>query len=146
MLAPPRNPLRALIAGVLSSVLLLAACGGSERPSVLETGRDVYGSTCSVCHGPRGGGEIGPSLESVAETWPTCGEHIEWIELGSDGWKAEFGDVYGATLKPVIGGMPGQGSTLEAEEIAAVAAYERIEFGGLDQDSTLTECGLDTGG
>ena len=138
--------MRTLIASVLSSVLLLVACGGSERPAVLRTGRDVYGSTCSVCHGPRGGGEIGPSLESVVETWPTCEEHVQWIELGSDGWRAEFGDSYGATLKPVIGGMPGQGSTLDPEEIAAVAAYERIEFGGLDQEATLIECGLASGG
>ncbi len=138
--------MRPLIAGVLSSVLLLAACTSAERPAALETGRDVYGSTCSVCHGPRGGGEIGPSMESVVGTWPTCGEHVEWIELGSEGWLAEFGDVYGATRKPVIGGMPGQGSTLEAEEIAAVAAYERIEFGGADREATLSECGLDAGG
>ena len=108
---------------------------------MLETGRDVYGANCSVCHGPRGEGEIGPSLSDVGATWPTCSAHVEWVRLGSEGWAEEYGGSYGATGKPVEGGMPVFMTILDADELAAVAAYERVEFGGEDQDATLAECG-----
>lgn len=127
---------------MLVSLLLLAACSDSAGPTVLEDGRDVYGANCSVCHGPRGRGEIGPSLVEVVETWPTCDAHLGWIELGSDGWIAAGGGSYGATGKPVQGGMPPFATILDSEELAAVAAYERIEFGGAAQEATLSDCGL----
>ncbi len=120
--------------------MILAACNSAERPAVLESGRDIYGANCSVCHGPRGEGEIGPSLRDVAATWPTCAAHVEWVELGSDGWVEKYGGSYGATGKPVVGGMPVFMTILEPDEIAAVAAYERVEFGGEDRDATVAEC------
>jgi hypothetical protein len=56
-----------------------------------------------------------------------------WVRLGSVGWE-EYSDTYGATDKPVAGGMPAH-AALDDEELALVVLYERIEFGGLEEDS-----------
>jgi hypothetical protein len=38
--------------------------------------------------------------------------------------------------------MPTFGSSLSAEQIASVAAFERVRFGGADPAETLADCGL----
>ena len=85
---------------------------------------------------------MGPALSSVMETWPGCADHIEWVRLGSQGWREAHGDTYGATDKPVKGGMPPLGGALTDDEIAAVAAFERVRYGGGDPESVLADCGL----
>ncbi|MCZ7532833.1 MAG: cytochrome c [Acidimicrobiia bacterium] len=128
-------------------LLLLAACGGAEASdSPLRQGREVYGNICSACHGSNGQGGIGPALADVAKTFPSCDEHVEWITLGSDQWKIVHGDTYGANDSPIEQVMPGQGATLSAEQIKAVAAYERVFYGGMDEGTALDECGVSTPG
>jgi mono/diheme cytochrome c family protein len=134
--------LRPAIAALVVTGALLGACGGAATPEALTTGRTVYGDSCATCHGAAGDGGVGPALDAVTETWPTCDEHIEWITLGSKGWSAKYGDAYGAQGKPITGVMPAHDAVLSAEEIAAVAAYERITYGEADQEATLVECGL----
>jgi len=121
---------------------VLAACGGSGEPSALDEGRSVYGDICSVCHGARGQGGAGPALDGVLATWPSCTDHIDWIRLGSEGWNTEVGDTYGATAKPVAGGMPAQQGNLTDAQIAAVAAFERVRYASAEEAATLTECGV----
>ena len=147
-LSRPRPPFSAGVLAVLLGLTLLAGCGAPGTHPALKAGRDVYADTCSVCHGPRGEGGIGPTLEAVAATWPSCTDHITWISLGSDNWITRFGATYGATEKLVEGGMPGQEANLKPEEIAAVAVYERVEYAGVDPDRALTDCGfeVETGG
>jgi mono/diheme cytochrome c family protein len=127
---------------VVAAAVVLAACGGDSPPDALREGRNIYGNVCSVCHGSSGGGGVGPSLTDVARTWPSCTDHTEWIRLGSDGWKAIFGDTYGATDKPVEGGMPPHDQTLTADQRRKVAAFERFAYGGLPREEALAGCGI----
>jgi mono/diheme cytochrome c family protein len=96
----------------------------------LAVGEQVYGS-CAGCHGGTGGG-VGstPGLDTVVEDFPDYRDHMMWIRVGSQGWPA---DTYGATDKPVAGGMPPH-PALSDEELAAVTLYERQMFGGLGEE------------
>lgn len=131
------------VAGFVLIAVMLTSCGGEETDP-LHRGRSIYGNVCSTCHGQAGGGGVGPALDTVTEVWPACADQVEWITLGSDGWKAAHGDTYGAVDREVKGGMPAQGKAFSDEEIRMVAAFERIQYGGADQDSTLADCGVDT--
>ncbi len=127
---------------LLFAGLALAACGsGSSGGDGLDQGRAVYGSVCSTCHGADGvGGDLAPSLAEVTATFPDCTEHIRWITLGTDGWKTEVGPTYGADAREVTRVMPGFGGSLSPEEIAQVAAFERVRYGGDEPEVALAEC------
>jgi hypothetical protein len=64
------------------------------------------------------------------------------VALGSDRWKDVHGDTRGATETPVEGGMPSHESILSADEIALVAAFERVTYGGEVEDVALDACGV----
>jgi mono/diheme cytochrome c family protein len=102
-----------------------------EEAGALDVGAEAY-SNCAPCHGATGGGGSGPPLTEVGETFPEAAAHLQWVALGSTGWQSEVGDTYGATEKPVQGGMPAWADALTPEELTAVVIYERTEFGGLD--------------
>lgn len=103
-------------------------------------GAEVAGVNCAGCHGAGGQGAANfPALTGVLTTFGSCTDHVEWVTLGSVGFA---GGTYGDTAKTVAGGMPSFGSALSAEQIAAVAAFERVRFGGGDPDSVLADCGL----
>jgi len=124
---------------------LLAACGGTSAPrSPLDQGRSIYGNVCSACHGSRGDGGTGPSLHDVLGTFPSCADQIEWVTLGSKRWQETHGETYGATNKPVNGGMPSHEASLSADEIARVVAFERITYGGGVEEGVLRDCGVPT--
>ena len=132
----------ALVRIMLVPVLMSAACAPSVPDDpVLAAGQVVY-RTCSSCHGVAGQGGAGPPLVdgAVLITFPTCGEHVKWIMVGSEAWKAEVGDTYGATGKTVRGGMPAFGPVLTEEQIRQVAAYERAQFGGADPVEARADC------
>ncbi len=125
---------------------------GSEFVDFFAIGAEIYESAgCTACHGPAGAGLANfPAFTGgqLLATFPqdACAEQIEWIALGTTGWPEA---TYGATGKPVGGSgavMPGFGTTLSAEEIAAVALYERVGFGGEDLDAGLADCGLSASG
>lgn len=120
--------------------------GGAEAAAFLAIGQEVYGAgaQCGSCHGSNGQGGTGPAMSggAVLETWPSCEDHVAWIALGSNGWSVDFGSTYGAQSVPVQGGMPGFSGDLTDEEIRAVAAFERIRFGGAAAEETLIACGL----
>ena len=107
-------------------------------------GRGVYADRCSSCHGSNGRGGVGPSLVDVRETWPDCADQQDWIALGSERWKAERGSTYGANDSPITKVMPQHATSLTPDEIAAVAAFERIQYGGGDEATELAACGLST--
>jgi cytochrome c553 len=103
---------------------------------------DAPGS-CAGCHGADGGGSGSiPALTGVLTTFGACGDHVEWVGLGSSGFQAAGETTYGDPNKPINGGMPGFATSLSEEQIAAVAAFERVRFGGADPAETLTDCGL----
>lgn len=120
--------------------------GGAEAAALLAVGQEAYasGAQCGSCHGSNGQGGTGPAMAggAVLETWPSCEDQVTWIALGSNGWSVDVGSTYGAQSKPVQGGMPGFNGDLTDEEIRAVAAFERIRFGGAPAEETLVACGL----
>jgi mono/diheme cytochrome c family protein len=83
---------------------------------------------CSGCHGPTGGGGVGPALAGVTKTFPEFADHVAWVRSGS---KPFQGKPYGATGKVATGGMPGF-PDLTDEEVIAVVCHERVTYGKAD--------------
>ncbi|MGH8912455.1 MAG: c-type cytochrome [Acidimicrobiia bacterium] len=111
------------------------AGGGTD---FIAAGEAIF-PTCAGCHGAQGQGSgTFPALTGVLTTFGSCADHIEWVTLGSAG----FSGTYGDTNKPLAGGMPTFGNSLTAEQIASVAAFERVRFGGANPDEVLADCGL----
>jgi hypothetical protein len=105
-------------------------------------GQVVAAANCAGCHGAQGQGGVGPPLAGVLTTFSSCLDHIEWVTLGSTGFIGAGRNTYGDTAKPVNGGMPGFAGILSAEQIASVAAFERVRFGAGDPATVLADCGL----
>lgn len=107
-----------------------------EGPEVL--GEELFaGSGCGGCHGAGGGGGVGPGFTggAIYETFPSFVDHFRWVRLGSAGWQSEVGDTYGATDKPVQGGMPGFGEDqLTDAQLVFLILHER-NLGGENPDS-----------
>ena len=130
------------IAAIATLTLALSACSSASADAPLSEGRTVYGNVCSACHGNAGQGGVGPALENVTATFPSCDDHIEWVSLGSEEWKKVRGDTYGANATPVAGAMPSHSATLTNTEIALVAAFERSRFGGLEEQTAVDQCNI----
>jgi mono/diheme cytochrome c family protein len=85
---------------------------------------------CGGCHGPTGGGGVGPKLAGgdAKLTFPNEADHIAWVETGSAPSKGKsYGDPNrpGGARPPASGGMPAFKGQLTPEEIQAVVTYER---------------------
>ncbi len=135
--------MRRLVTSLLlvTMVMGLSGCGQSEPEDPdLMAGQAVY-AKCAVCHGREGNGGVGPALAGVIATFPDCDTQVNWITLGSQGWKDEVGDTYGSGATPIEGSMPGFGSLSDYDR-RAVAFYERVEFGGGDPAAEREACGL----
>lgn len=110
----------ASIAVALAAVLGAGAVGAcsSDTPAtpsdpVLARGQEVYNAQCAQCHGVSGGGGVGPAIAGVLEErYPDISEHIDIIADGVSG-----------------SNMPAFKGRLSAEEIEAVARYEREALG-----------------
>lgn len=113
--------------------------GGGET-DFIAMGAEIFANNCASCHGANGEG-VGnfPAMTGVVTTFGACADHKLWVSLGSSGWPDA---TYGDTNKPVGVGMPPFGGTLSEEQLSAVVSFERVRFGGADQDATLTDCGL----
>lgn len=120
-----------------------AGGGGAD---FIAQGQALYSAApgnCQGCHAPNGQGSGAiPALTGVLTTFGACEDHIEWVTLGSSGSQAAGQTTYGDSSKPINGGMPAFGSGLSAEQLASVAAFERVRFGGADPEQALTDCGL----
>jgi mono/diheme cytochrome c family protein len=123
--------------GVPGGVVDFVATGGQ-----VFAGEVVTSANCAGCHGAQGQGGVGPPLAGVLGTFSSCVDHIEWVTKGSSGFQAEGRSTYGDTGKPINGGMPAFAASLSAEQIAAVATFERVRFGGGDPAAVLADCGL----
>jgi cytochrome c oxidase subunit 2 len=108
-----RRP-RSLLLLVPLLAVPLAACGGDDAPSGAageNSGQAVYEANCARCHGPNGEGGVGMPLGNGAvEDSLTLEGQIEVITEGRNA-------------------MPAWGDQLSADEIEAVATYEREELG-----------------
>jgi mono/diheme cytochrome c family protein len=117
---------------------------GGGGADFIAQGEALYSGApnCAGCHGATGGGGVGPAFGGVLTTFGACADHIEWVSLGSQGFLDAGRGSYGDPDKPINGGMPAFGNTLSPEQLASVAAFERVRFGGADPQQTLTDCGL----
>jgi mono/diheme cytochrome c family protein len=100
----------------------------------LQAGEEIFatGAGCANCHGPEGGGGVGPAFTdgAVIETFSNFQDQIEWVHLGTQGWPDP---TYGDTEKPVGGSgaiMPGFADSLSDDEITEVVRYEREILSG----------------
>ena len=123
--------------------------GGGSTDFIAEgeaiyMGTGVSGVNCSGCHGVSGGGGgAGPPLTAVVITFGSCLDQVEWVTIGTPGFQAAGRSTYGDTGKPVGGaGVMPPHQSLSAEQVASVAAFERVRFDGADPETTLTDCGL----
>ena len=114
--------MRLSVALALVVALMLASCGGGDATEAdlerLELafesadaalGSEVFGDSCSVCHGSDGSGGVGAALGGVDERL-TVRDHLAVVWTGR-------------------GSMPPFGGILTDAEIAAVVAYQRSTFG-----------------
>jgi len=119
---------------------------GGGVADFIAQGEALYTGTpnCAGCHGATGGGGVGPAFGGVLTTFGACADHVEWVALGTPGFQAAGRSTYGDTAKPVggVGLMPSFAGSLSEEQLASVAAFERVRFGGADPQETLTDCGL----
>ena len=103
-----------VVVGVLVvSAVAMAACGSggsSAKPSdpVLAEGQQVYKDHCSTCHGTKGQGGTGSKLGGgkAAQNYPNIADQISVINNGRSS-------------------MPAWKNSLSADDINAVARYER---------------------
>lgn len=124
---------------------------GGEGTNYIALGDDIYngravtGVNCAGCHSANGqGAGTFPALTGVLTTFGACSDHAEWISLGTSGFQNTNRATYGDTAKAVggAGNMPSFGGALSDEQIAAVAAFERVRFGGASGDAVLADCAL----
>jgi mono/diheme cytochrome c family protein len=121
-----------VIVVVAVSALVLVACGssgGSATPSdpVLARGQQVYKDHCQTCHGTKGQGGSGMKLAGkVAQNYPNIDDQIAVIANGRSS-------------------MPAWKSSLSADDIEAVARFER-ECLGLPACTTPEGATGSTGG
>ncbi|NHZ70267.1 MAG: hypothetical protein GWP18_01360 [Proteobacteria bacterium] len=117
---------------------------GETTTDYFASGGAIY-SQCVACHSADGSGGVGPAFTAgaVLETFPAgqCATQIEWVAIGTAGWPDP---TYGENNKAVggVGLMPGFASSLSEEQLASVALYERVQFGGQDLADAEIDCGL----
>jgi len=108
----PRSTRPVLLLFVAALALAGACSSGSSNESSgdpeVDRGGEVFSSNCARCHGPDGGGGVGPKLSEGAavEAYPDIHDEIEVITNGK-------------------GAMPAWEGTLDPAEIQAVARYTR---------------------
>ncbi len=82
--------------------------GSLFNPENVKAGQAVFVAKCAACHGPDGGGVIGPNLTD--DSWINGkGTRVEIVRLISEGVVAK--------------GMPAWGELMPREELVAVASY-----------------------
>lgn len=91
-------------AGAVTPAMLVAL---SRDAGTLEQGKAVFTTTCASCHGPSGGGVIGPNLTDAY--WLHGGAPESVYTIIRDGFLAK--------------GMPAWGPQLGEERVRAAAAY-----------------------
>jgi mono/diheme cytochrome c family protein len=104
----------------------------------VEEGGEVYGGAgCGSCHGAGGGGTASaPSFDDVVEaTFPDFRDHLLWVRVGNAGWfERAGGETYGVDEKPTNGGTMPAHPNLTDQELAQVVLYERVQFGGMEEE------------
>ena len=93
-------------------------------PAVLELGRKVYGTQCSVCHGPEGDGHAPAYPPLKGNQSITMLSPVNSIRMVLNG-----GYAPGTYKNPRPHGMPPFNHILSDDEVAAVVTYVRLAWG-----------------
>ena len=113
------------------AMVYMGAFAEPEAAAGPRTGAQIYVSAgCGSCHGPTGGGGVGPKLAGgeTKLTFPNVEDMITWVAEGSAPKRGEsYGDPNrpGGPRPPASGGMPGFAGQLSPEEINTVVEYVR---------------------
>ena len=116
------------------AMVYMGAFAEPESSGGPRTGPQIYTSAgCGSCHGPTGGGGVGPKLSGgeTKLTFPNVEDMIKWVAEGS---APSRGRPYGDPNRPggprpaASGGMPAFGTQLSPEEIMTVVEYVREQL------------------
>lgn len=113
------------------AIIYMGAFAAPKAAGGPRTGAQIFTSAgCGSCHGPTGGGGVGPKLAGgeAALTFPNIEDQIKWVTEGSSASRGKsYGDPNraGGPRPPASGGMPAFGGQLSPEEIKAVVEFER---------------------
>ena len=59
-----------------------AAEGEAAVAEDLDTGAQLFAQRCASCHGPDGGGGIGPAFAGITQRFPDAADHIDVVRQG----------------------------------------------------------------
>lgn len=131
-----------LAIGLLLSVLRVsneeAASAGPSLPGGAE-----YAAQCAACHGPDGGGGVGPAMKDTHTVFPDPALHFAWVKDQANTHSGPYGaDNKGNAGKgSVPGAMPKFSGSMSDDQIWDVVIYERVTFGGEDQAVSMKAAG-----
>lgn len=131
-----------LAIGLLLSVVRVsneqAASAGPTLPGGAE-----YAAQCAACHGPDGGGGVGPALKDTHTVFPDPTEQFAWVKENASTHSGPYGaDNKGNAGKGAVpGAMPKFGGSLSDDQIWDVVIYERVSFAGEDQAVSMKAAG-----
>jgi len=116
------------------AMVYMGAFAEPEAAAGPRTGPQIYVSAgCGSCHGPTGGGGVGPRLAGgeTKLTFPNVEDMITWV---ADGSAPKRGQPYGDPSRPggprpaASGGMPSFKGQLSPDEIKTVVEYVREQL------------------
>ena len=116
------------------AMVYMGAFAEPEAAGGPRTGPQIYTSAgCGSCHGPTGGGGVGPKLSGgeTKLTFPNVEDMVKWVAEGS---ASSRGQPYGDPGRPggprpaASGGMPAFATQLTPEEITTVVEYVREQL------------------
>jgi mono/diheme cytochrome c family protein len=116
------------------AMVYMGAFAEPKGPAGPATGPQIYASAgCGSCHGPTGGGGVGPRLAGgeTKLTFPNVEDMIKWVAEGSAPSRGKsYGDPArpGGPRPPASGGMPAFAGQLSPEEINTVVTYVRDQL------------------
>jgi len=133
-------------------IWLIMYVGTLEEPTreegVIYEGGEVYAEKCASCHGPTGGGGVGPAFSggAIIDTFANFEDQVAWVVHGTQGYIDDGRETYGDNNLALGGSganMPAFGEELHADELVYAVFYERIELGGFEEELPLAEAIFD---
>lgn len=113
------------------AIVYMGAFAEPKAEGGARTGPQIYASAgCGACHGPTGGGGVGPKLSGgdTKLTFPAVEDMVKWVNEGSSPVRGQpYGDPGrpGGQRGPASGGMPAFAGQLSPEEVTTVVEYVR---------------------
>lgn len=131
-----------LAIGLLLSVVRISN-EQSEAAGPSLPGGAEYAAQCAACHGPDGGGGVGPALKDTHTVFPDPKEQFAWVKEVANTHSGSYGaeNKGNAGKGSVPGAMPKFGGSLSDDQIWDVVIFERVTFGGEDQAVSMAAAG-----